>query len=189
MKTLHYALSLCLIGFSITACNNDDDIADGGGEEELITTVSLTLADGGTITILTFRDLDGPGGTDAVVTSGTLAANNTYSFSTNFRNETASPTELVTDEIRDEDEAHQVFYIPSGLNLDVMYSDDATERDEDGNPIGLVGTIVTGDASTGTLQVVLRHEPNKGAAGVPAGNIDNAGGETDIEVSFPITIQ
>ena len=47
----------------------------------------------------------------------------------------------------------------------------------------------TGAASVGTLKVTLRHEPNKSAAGVVGGDITNAGGETDIEVEFPIVIE
>ena len=36
-----------------------------------------------------------------------------------------------------------------------------------------------------TMTVILRHEPNKAGAGVSDGDITNAGGETDIEVTFP----
>ncbi|HBK71516.1 MAG TPA: type 1 periplasmic binding fold superfamily protein, partial [Flavobacteriaceae bacterium] len=36
---------------------------------------------------------------------------------------------------------------------------------------------------------ILRHEPNKSASGVSDGDITNAGGETDIEVIFNITVQ
>jgi hypothetical protein len=37
--------------------------------------------------------------------------------------------------------------------------------------------------------VTLRHEPDKGAAGVSGGDITNAGGDTDIEVTFPVVIE
>ena len=36
----------------------------------------------------------------------------------------------------------------------------------------------------GQFTVTLRHEPDKSAQGVSAGDITNAGGETDIEVSL-----
>ena len=36
---------------------------------------------------------------------------------------------------------------------------------------------------------MLRHEPDKSAAGVSSGDITNAGGETDIEVSFNVIIE
>ena len=50
-------------------------------------------------------------------------------------------------------------------------------------------TLTTGEAGTGTLSIILRHEPAKDASGVSDGQIANAGGETDIEVSFNITIE
>ena len=61
--------------------------------------------------------------------------------------------------------------------------------DADGNPIGLATTVTTGAASTGEFTVILRHEPMKDAQGVKDGDITNAGGETDIEVNFPVEIQ
>ena len=69
--------------------------------------------------------------------------------------------------------------------MNYMYEDE----DGDGNPIGLETTMITGDPSTGTLTVILRHEPDKNADGVSDGDITNAGGETDIEVDFPVVIK
>jgi hypothetical protein len=39
------------------------------------------------------------------------------------------------------------------------------------------------------LKITLRHEPNKKASGVVGGSITNAGGETDIEVSFDVEVK
>ena len=36
--------------------------------------------------------------------------------------------------------------------------------------------------------MILKHEPNKSAAGVAGGDVTNAGGETDAEMEFPITV-
>ena len=46
-----------------------------------------------------------------------------------------------------------------------------------------------GAASNGTVVVTLRHQPDKTASGVSSGDITYAGGETDIEVSFPLVIE
>ena len=64
-----------------------------------------------------------------------------------------------------------------------------TDMDDDGNPLGVSFTLTTGDASTGNLTIVLRHLLDKNAAGVSDGDITNAGGDTDIEVTFPVVIQ
>ena len=58
-----------------------------------------------------------------------------------------------------------------------------------GHPIGLQIKMTTGMATTGMLTIILRHEPNKDATGVSDGDITNAGGETDIEITFDIDVQ
>ena len=53
-----------------------------------------------------------------------------------------------------------------------------------GNPLGLSFILTTSGASSGELTFTLRHEPNK-----PNSGLDNAGGETDIEITFNVTVQ
>ncbi len=185
MKKFSLLFPLFCLLLIISACNDDD--VDTGEGEELITTLTLTLtpANGGTPAIMTFQDLDGDGGNIPVVMEGTLDANTIYTSAVTFLNESESPAENITEEIEEEDEEHQVFYAASGINLSASYDD----MDDNGNPIGLATTMQTGAASSGTLTVTLRHEPNKDASGVSDGDITNAGGETDIEVTFPVTIQ
>jgi len=69
--------------------------------------------------------------------------------------------------------------------LSVAYDD----KDANGNPVGLSSILTTGDAASGSITITLRHEPAKSASGVSNGDITNAGGETDIEVIFPINVQ
>jgi hypothetical protein len=53
-----------------------------------------------------------------------------------------------------------------------------------GKPIGLAFTLKTGTAAaTGNIVVVLRHMPAKSAAGVATGDITNAGGATDAQIT------
>ncbi len=56
--------------------------------------------------------------------------------------------------------------------------------DGNGNPVGLTFNLTTGDATTGSVTIILRHEPMKDASGVSDGDITNAGGETDISVTI-----
>ncbi len=180
---------ILLTAIFFASCSDDDDSNPViPNEEELITTLTYTLTPvgGGTVVELSFQDLDGDGGNNPVITGGTLTANTTYNASIVLLNETENPAENITEEVRREDEEHQFFFaVSDGLNLTVDYSD----ADENGNPLGLATTITTGDASTGNLTVTLRHEPDKSANGVSNGDITNAGGETDIEVQFNVTIQ
>ncbi len=184
MRNIFYFLFLSIFLTGMIGCEDDDVAMEN--EEELITTLLLTLTPngGGTPVVLQFRDIDGPGGMAATVESPALDAQTTYSGSMTLLNESESPAENITEEVMEEDEDHQVFYIVTDANLDVTYRD----MDENLNPIGLATTIVTGDASTGKLRVVLRHEPDKDAAMVSEGDITNAGGESDIDVEFDIQI-
>ena len=167
-----------------TACEKDPVIPH---EEELITTITYTLtpADGGTAISLSFKDLDGDGGNDPTITGGILAANQTYTGVLELWNEAETPAENITLEIETEDAEHQFFFQPTVSQLVITYND----QDIEGNPVGLQTTLATGDAASGSLKIILRHEPNKSASGVAGGDISNAGGETDIEVTFPVDVQ
>ncbi|MEZ4987407.1 MAG: type 1 periplasmic binding fold superfamily protein [Saprospiraceae bacterium] len=177
------ALFIGVLYFS--ACEKDPEVPQ---EEELITTLTavLTPVGGGTAVTLNFSDIDGDGGAAPVITGGTLAAGTTYTAAITLLNESESPAEDITEEIEMEDDEHQFFFaVSSGLNVAIAYAD----QDADGNPVGLASTWVAGTAGSGNVTITLRHEPNKNATGVKDGDITNAGGETDIEVTFPVTIQ
>ncbi len=174
-----------IIAMTLTSCSSDDpEIVN---EEELITTLQVTLTPqgGGTTVTLVSRDLDGDGPNAPVISvSGPLQANKTYAGTAKVLNETESPAEDVTLEVEEEGDEHQFFYTFSNSIATVTYSD----QDEDGRPIGITFNLRTGAAGVGNLTVTLRHEPNKTAAGVVAGNITNAGGGTDVEATFSLTV-
>ncbi len=181
-----YLLAVPLIAVvSLTSCEKDDP--DIPNEEELITTLIYTLTPdgGGTAIEFRFTDLDGDGGDAPIISNGTLAANTTYSGAVTLLNEAETPAENITEEVEEEDEEHQLFFTIISANATVAYAD----ADADGNPVGLATTVTTTGASTGTLTITLRHEPNKDGANVSSGDITNAGGETDIEVTFDVTVQ
>jgi len=181
-----FPLSLLLLtALFFSACEKDDPDVDP--PLEVITTVNYTLTPdgGGAAVVLTFSDSDGDGGNAPVITGGTLEANQSYTGGLELLNESTSPTEDITEEIREEDLEHQFFFQSDLSNLTVAYNDE----DADSNPVGLSSTITTGDPESGTLTITLRHEPNKSGEGVSDGDITNAGGETDIEVTFPIDVQ
>lgn len=176
-----------MVVLAFSSCEKEDPIIPN--EEELITTVQLTLSPSGLgpDVVFEFQDLDGDGGTEPIITVPTsLIANHTYTGSITFLSEIETPAEDITAEVNDEAEDHQVFYqVSGGLNSTLTY----TDTDANGNPVGLAIHLETGDASTGQLTITLRHEPDKSASGVSEGDIVNAGGETDIEVTFDVSIQ
>lgn len=182
-------LALALISFvSFTSCSDDDNNAQPVNEEEVITTVTATFtpAGGGTAITLTSRDLDGDGPTAPVTTvSAPFAAGTTYNGNVTFLNELASPAENITEEIDEESDDHQIFYQHTGLGAFTY-----TDTDANNKPVGLsFRYMASATPGTGNLTVTLRHLPNKAAANVAAGDITNAGGSTDAQVTFPVTIQ
>jgi len=180
-------ITLTLFSLLFFAACNKDDPEDPEVEEEVITTLILTLTppSGNNPITLSFTDEDGEDGNAPVITTDTLAPNVTYSGVITLLNESVSPAENITEEINEEAEKHQFFFDTSeDLNVIFAYEDE----DADGNPIGLETTVTTGDASTGKLTVLLRHEPSKDGDNVADGDITNAGGETDIQVDFPVII-
>jgi len=189
MKKMKFIFLLAAISIVFSCSDDDDETPVIINEEEEITTLSLTLTPmgGGTTVVLSSQDLDGEDGPNApVIMVENLAANTSYQGVIEVLNEMESPAEDITEEVAEEDEDHQFFFqLTGGAAVTVTYDD----ADSDNNPLGIMTTLTTGDAGTGNMVVTLRHLLDKNAAGVAEGDITNAGGDTDIEVTFPITIE
>lgn len=183
------ALLLLLAASAITGCKKDDETPATPApvnENEVLTTLRITFVDQGSgpVKVWEFRDVDGDGGAPPTITADTLLANAAYHASLLLLNESVSPVDTASHEVWDENTLHQFFYQVNGANIVFTYAD----ADDNGHPVGLTTDVSTTDPSTGTVKVTLRHEPDKGAPGVAAGNITNAGGSTDLEVTFPAVV-
>ncbi len=185
-----YRLFLFLSCFTclLWSCDGaDDPVLEN--EEEVITefVYTLTPANGGSEVRLVFSDPDGDGGqVPTIIVSGQLQATTVYDGVIQARNlsDPANPDDI-TAEILEEADEHQFFFISDpGLDVAISYAD----SDDNGDPVGLTTELVTGTASSGNLRIILRHEPDKGATGVSISDPAAAGGETDIEVSYPLTV-
>ena len=176
MKIFKYAL--LAIPFLYFSCNDDDDTPEPVNEEEVITTMNVYV-DGALA--MSSTDSDGDGPLEPVVTDGVLAANTTYSVRLEFLNELEDPAEDITEEVEEEALEHQVFYSAGGdLNVGVEYAN----FDSDGNPLGTLFTLTTNEAGSGTITITLVHEPMK-----PNDGLATAGGSTDIEVTFNVSVE
>jgi len=179
MKTIKLLAVLFISTLVFTACSDDHDDDHDHSDEELITTVLYTLTDSSGFITLQWEDLDGDTGNTPTITSGTFTANTIYTGTVQLLNRTESPAEDITIEVKAEGDEHEFFYSnTAGLTI--------TKTDTDGtNPLGIETTLTTGNAGSGTLTIILKHEPTKPNDGTAAG----AGGSTDVEVTFPITVQ
>ena len=181
--SLYKKLFIAFLGtFTLLACEKEDPVIPN--EEELITTLTYTMtpAAGGDPITFTFRDLDGEGGNPPEITTEPLATNTTYNGVVQLLNELETPPFDISNEVEEEGDSHQLFY-----NLEVLVEATIDYEDEDinGNPIGLKTSVSTTNVSEGSLTIILRHLPKKPNNGSPT----DAGGETDIEVTFEVRIE
>ncbi len=189
IRTSHILLlPLLVAGVLLAGCDTTEP-EDDAGEGELITRVVLSLTEAGastrTITV-TAEDSNGDTVIDNIQTL-TLTAGQTYTGSVALYNDLEDPPENITEEVEEEDYAHQFQYTVTGAT-GVTVSD----RDLDRNnlPLGLTFTLtVAGDATASggaALRVVLRHY-DEAAPDNPTPKQNDAG-ETDVQVDFPLVI-
>ncbi len=171
----------------MVACKKKDDPKPANpidtNEEELITTLKLVLTEDGTANVSTFQfvDLDGPGGNAPTQDNMVLSAGKTYHGEIFLLDQSKSPVDSISNEVKEEADEHQFFFTVDGANLTPSY----TDYDSKGVPLGLKPDFITGAASTGTLKVTLKHQPGTKPV---SGNGDSAQGDTDIEITFAVTI-
>ena len=198
---------VAILGLTVTsvACGDvnpedDDHDHDHDHEQEVFTTLTLTLTPqgGGDAVTATFRDADGEGGEAPTVDAPTLAANTTYDVTVTLLNETVDQDDEeyeIGNEIKAEAEEHQLFYTGSGVDsglLTWMYGDvesDYGDNTGDDLPVGLAGTLATGDAGSGQLTVTLKHQPPVNDTAVKSATSTIQDGETDIEVTYDVTVE
>jgi len=183
----NYSFSLFVLIVCLLQVSCDPDDPKPVNPEELITTLIYTLTpnNGQSPVVISFKDVDGDGGNPPIISTPDLMANTVYSGSLTLLDESQTPEEDVTLEVENEKEEHQLFFIPSNDKINVLYSD----KDANDFPVGLTSELTTSDAGQVELKIVLRHEPVKDNPGVSSGIIDQADGESDIEVTFDIEIK
>lgn len=183
IKISYAILLLLMTSVFFAACDKDPDDPSEENEEEVITTMRLRFVDSTNTSVSTtfsFEDPDGDGGNaPTVLDEISLNANSTYTVTLTLFNESdPADVEEITPEIVEESAEHLFCYTATGADVMVERSD------SDGNfPIGLTSTWRTGASSSGTVQVVLKHQPD----GLKDGTCEP--GETDIDVTFNTVIQ
>lgn len=186
------AFSLILIIAIITACNKSEKASPSNpvapnNEAEVITTMQLTFIDtANTANVVTaiFNDPDGDGGNaptqhDTI----TLVKGTVYNVSLLLFDKTKTPVDTISNEVAEEADEH--FFVYKFVGTPVS-SIGFTYKDQDSNtpplPLGLsTQWVVLNSIGTGTVQVILRHQP-----GVKNGT--ETPGDTDMDVIFQTKI-
>lgn len=178
MNTLskYFLLFIAVISLTVSACHKDHD----HDEEELITTVRLKFTSAnGDVLNYSWQDLDGEGGNAPVIQNILLAANTTYAVEMELLNESVNPAEDITKEIQEEANEHLFVFNVSVSGLTIVI----TDKDSNNRDLGLKSTWTTNNPANGSVNILLKHNPNKTASN-PA-----ATGSTDIDISFPVVIE
>ncbi len=172
---------LAVMALLLAACDSVQPTYSGPGEQELITRVTLRLQRGDELYTATASDADGDGA-GFVIEELLLPADAVLEGSIEVADDINQ--ELISDEVAEEADEHQFFYLPGG-GVEGRIEVEAVDTDENGLPVGLrfILRVSPGPEATGFLRVILSHydaEPKDGVS---------RSGETDIDLSFPVRIQ
>lgn len=129
-----------------------------------------------------------------------LTAGIDYGLELEVLNQLAEPVDDVTVEIAEAGTEHQFFFTGDAVRGPASDSESAflqhtyADTDATGLPLGIQNQLTTLGSGTGALTVTLRHLPNEGspikvdglAETVAAEGFGSIGGETDIQVTFPV---
>ncbi|MDI9865384.1 hypothetical protein QM480_13670 [Flectobacillus sp. DC10W] len=184
MKNLRKPLTILALAIAvITVSSCKKDAPDPVQDSENLTTLKLNFTSGGVTKTFAFKDLDGIGGNAPVVDNISLDANKTYSVTVQVLDESKSPAEDITSEIETESFEHLFVYTPTPSNLLTITR---TDKDNRNLEVGLKASAVTTNAGTGTLRVVLYHQPPQNGVPIKDGT---AKGSTDFDAQFNVTIK
>ena len=199
MNTKHkvYLIALAFASCTFSSCTSEDPVPENDGE--LITDVTLTFqeidASGNSVGApFDFTASDAEGieiGSTPTVETVMLAKGKTYQMTIDVYNAVAG--EDITEEIEAEGDEHQFYFLGSAFTsspfLSYAYDDNGDEL------IGLKG-IVTVQQSPGfnnaNMQILLRHALDKNYPGADNPNFTNyaqAGGESDLDITFPVVVE
>ncbi|MEN3026171.1 MAG: hypothetical protein ABDH31_00480 [Chlorobiota bacterium] len=170
----------------LVGCEKDPAHLHEGHPQELITTVLVHVwnePDSTHVHRFAFRDLDGPGGNPPRVDTIHFHGHDTlWRLRLDFLNEAVSPPDTITKEIRNEATTHQVFYDVQPQNL---FTVERLDKDANGLPLGLEARVRLQHShreARGSLRIRLMHYHHEGE------KTTQPGGETDVDVTFPVHI-
>lgn len=182
--------------FMYSSCTSEDPEEEN--QEELITDVTLKFTEvnsaGEVIgTPFDVKAIDNQGlglGTTPTIETINLGKGKRYMLEINLFN--SLENEDITEEIKEEADEHQFYFLGNAFvgSSFLTYSYD----DEGDELVGLRGFIQVAQNpgfNNATFRLVLRHDLNKSFPGASNPSFENfiqAGGETDLDIVFPVVL-
>lgn len=182
-------ISTFIVATSLSSCKKSEDAVPT--EQELITTIKLSLTNktnSSDVATYTYKIENGfNSSTQGIIRADTLKMQSGYAYTTSIEvlNEKASPVDNTTLEIIKEQTMHLFLFnsVPLTGAGSLSFSDG--QKDVDGNPFNLTGSLQAGTMGSGMLNLYLMHAPVNKNGATPAAS----GGETDVEAHFPVMIR
>ena len=186
---------LAVLAFGFASCESEDPEKENEGE--VITDVTLKFqelnaSNAPVGAVLSFKASDPQGievGKTPTIQPVSLTKGKKYLMTIEVTNEIEK--EDITKEILEEAAEHQFFFLGPVFDSNIFTIQYA---DAGGIALGLRNNV-TVSSSTGTnnssMRVVLRHDLNKSFAGASNPNFANfaqAGGESDLDITFPVIL-
>ncbi len=170
----------------ISSCkkdNNDVTKPTDINEGELITTVQFKISstDSPFVThTFQYRDVDGIGGNNLTIDTIKLDADKVYAVEVVLLDESKIPTDTISNEVYEESKDHLFIYQPADTNVVVTINDFDTNNPP--LPLGIHTSWRTKSPTSTSIKLTLKHQP-----GIKNG--DPTKGETDVEVTLPVSIK
>ncbi|AGA79260.1 hypothetical protein [Echinicola vietnamensis] len=198
MKKLSVLTLIAMVSVALLSCSKDDPVPEL--DQEVITNVSLTFTEvdenddiiGSAMEYNASSDEGlGLGGDVVIDDIDGLVSGKRYLLKITAFNGIAN--EDVTEEIEEEGDHHQFFFVGSAFIGNTSFLEYAyADEDEDGNPIGLMGYVTVNEnagSENGIFNLVLRHDLDKNHEGADNPSWENfvqAGGESDLDIDFDV---
>ncbi|MEB2778064.1 hypothetical protein SYJ56_22315 [Algoriphagus sp. D3-2-R+10] len=192
-----YLIALAVVSFAFSSCDSEDPVPENDGE--LITDVTLTFQEidesGNAVgSAFDFTASDSEGieiGSAPDVETVTLTKGKTYQMSIEVYNSIAE--EDITEEIQEESDEHQFYFLGSAFVGSPIMSYEYD--DEGGISLGLKGIVTVDEnpvSNNANMQILLRHDLDKNFPGASNPNFveyAQAGGESDLDITFPVVVE
>ena len=186
---------LAVLAFGFASCESEEPKKENEGE--VITDVTLSFQELNASNtpvgaILNFKASDPQGievGKTPTIQPITLSKGKKYLMTIKVTNEIEK--EDITKEILEEAAEHQFFFLGPVIDSKIFTIQYA---DAGGIALGLRNNVTVAsptNTTNSTMRVVLRHDLNKSFAGASNPNFANflqAGGETDLDITFPVVV-
>ena len=172
--------AVLLLSLTLLSCKKPSN-ANDENEHEAINKIVLTFSrSGSTDLIFIAEDPDGDGGLPpSRIDTIRLVPGQSYTTGIKFINIVNGVEKDLTPSVISQGRSHEVFYIPSGVQLTVT----KTDRDLSGFPIGVSTTWQAGPAALGSVLIKLMHK-----TGIKGPNDSPDLGHSDLQLPMPIRL-